>query len=51
MALADSGDGVDDANFMESMADAGVLRLFNLIEWATNVTQMIAKGELRGECP
>ena len=31
LALADAGDGVDDANFMESMADAGVLRWAMLI--------------------
>lgn len=48
MALADSGDGVDDANFMESMADAGVLRLYNLIEWSQQVLQMADKGQLRG---
>ena len=48
MALADSGDGIDDANFMESMADAGVLRLYNLIEWSQQVLQMADKGQLRG---
>lgn len=48
MALADAGDGVDDANFMESMADAGVLRLYNLIEWCQMVLQMDKLGQLRG---
>ena len=26
LALADSGDSVEDANFVEAMADAGILR-------------------------
>ncbi|RMZ71550.1 hypothetical protein GMOD_00006675 [Pyrenophora seminiperda CCB06] len=33
IALADAGDGVADANFEEDVADATVLRLFNLREW------------------
>lgn len=37
LALADAGDGVDDANFMETMADAGVLRLYNLLEWVKEI--------------
>lgn len=39
LTLADSGDGVEDANFMESSADAGILRLYNFLEW---VKEMIA---------
>lgn len=33
LCLADSGDSIEDANFVESMADAGILRLYNFIEW------------------
>ena len=34
LALADAGDTVEDANFVEKMADAGILRLFTYHEWA-----------------
>ncbi|KAI9852077.1 MAG: cytosolic leucyl tRNA synthetase [Thelocarpon superellum] len=33
IALADAGDGVEDANFEESVANSNILRLFNLKEW------------------
>ena len=33
MTLADAGDGLEDANFVFEMADAGLLRLFTQIEW------------------
>lgn len=33
LALADAGDTMEDANFVEKMADAGILRLFNYLEW------------------
>ncbi|XP_061818551.1 leucine--tRNA ligase, cytoplasmic-like isoform X2 [Nerophis lumbriciformis] len=39
LALADAGDTVEDANFVETMADAGILRLYTWIEW---VKEMIA---------
>ncbi|TRY58119.1 hypothetical protein DNTS_025532 [Danionella cerebrum] len=39
LALADAGDTVEDANFVETMADAGILRLFTWVEW---VKEMIA---------
>ena len=32
-ALADSGDGIEDANFLEKQADAGLLKLYNFLEW------------------
>lgn len=32
-ALADAGDSIEDANFLEKQADGGLLRLFNFIEW------------------
>ncbi|PVD35216.1 hypothetical protein C0Q70_06497 [Pomacea canaliculata] len=45
LSLADAGDTVEDANFVEKMADAGLLRLYTLLEW---VKEMIAsQGELR----
>ena len=33
LALADAGDSVEDANFVTSSADAGILRLYTFIEW------------------
>ncbi|KAL1773754.1 leucine-tRNA ligase, cytoplasmic isoform X1 [Sigmodon hispidus] len=33
LALADAGDTVEDANFVETMADAGILRLYTWVEW------------------
>lgn len=45
LALADAGDTVEDANFVETMADAGILRLYTWLEW---VKEMIAnKNNLR----
>ncbi|KFM68479.1 Leucine--tRNA ligase, cytoplasmic, partial [Stegodyphus mimosarum] len=45
LSLADAGDGIEDANFVETMADAGVLRLYSFLEW---VKEMIAtKSQLR----
>ncbi|XP_054611719.1 leucine--tRNA ligase, cytoplasmic-like [Dunckerocampus dactyliophorus] len=42
LALADAGDTVEDANFVETMADAGILRLYTWIEW---VKEMIANQD------
>lgn len=39
ICLADSGDTVEDANFVEVTADAGILRLYTFIEW---VKEMLA---------
>uniref|UniRef100_T1JCF2 leucine--tRNA ligase n=1 Tax=Strigamia maritima TaxID=126957 RepID=T1JCF2_STRMM len=39
LALADSGDSIEDANFVESTADAGILRLYTFLEW---VREMLA---------
>lgn len=33
LALADAGDTMEDANFVEKMADAGILRLYTFLEW------------------
>lgn len=45
LCLADSGDSVEDANFVESTADAGILRLYNFIEWIKEV--LATKDSLR----
>ncbi len=39
LALADAGDGIEDANFVVTQADAGLLRLFTYLEW---VKEMLA---------
>ena len=45
LSLADAGDTNEDANFVEAMADAGILRLYSFLEW---VKDMIAdKDRLR----
>jgi leucyl-tRNA synthetase len=33
LALADAGDGVEDANFEDTTANAAILRLYTLLEW------------------
>ncbi|CAH8831751.1 unnamed protein product [Trichobilharzia szidati] len=33
LALADAGDSLDDANMKEEMAEAGLLRLYGLLDW------------------
>jgi len=44
LALADSGDSVEDANFVSGTADAGILRLYTLVEW---VKEVLADKALR----
>merc|ERR1719397_972708 len=39
LALADAGDTVEDANFVFGTADAGILKLFTLIEWTKEVIE------------
>lgn len=39
IALADGGDGIDDANFEETSANATILKLFELKRWIENVIQ------------
>ena len=36
-ALADAGDGIDDANFIEKQADNGLLKLYNFIEFSKDI--------------
>lgn len=46
LALADSGDlAIEDANFVEDMADAGILRLYNFLEWTQEMLE--CKDKLR----
>jgi leucyl-tRNA synthetase len=33
LALADAGDGIEDANFEEKTANAAIMRVYTLIEW------------------
>ncbi|XP_065207931.1 leucine--tRNA ligase, cytoplasmic isoform X2 [Planococcus citri] len=37
LCLADAGDSIEDANFVESIADAGILRLYTFIEWVNEM--------------
>ncbi len=39
LALADAGDSVEDANFDSANAEAGILRLYNFIEWAKEMLE------------
>lgn len=39
LCLADSGDSVEDANFVEATADAAILRLYTFIEWVKEILQ------------
>uniref|UniRef100_A0A914W357 leucine--tRNA ligase n=1 Tax=Plectus sambesii TaxID=2011161 RepID=A0A914W357_9BILA len=51
LALADAGDAVEDANFVEAMADAGVLRLYNFLEWVGEMLELKEKGAFRSGEP
>lgn len=42
-ALADAGDGIEDANFLEKQADTGLLRLFNFMEWTKEMLSLSTK--------
>ena len=48
LSLADAGDSVEDANFVETVAEAGLLRLYAFYEWCKetleNVNQLRAAG-------
>lgn len=45
LCLADAGDSVEDANFVEGTADAGILRLYTFIEWVKEIIE--TKDNLR----
>jgi len=38
-ALADSGDSIEDANFVVNVADSTILRLFTFLEWAKKLVE------------
>jgi leucyl-tRNA synthetase len=40
--LADSGDGIEDANFEEALANAAILRLYTLVEWCEETTKNLS---------
>jgi len=46
-SLADAGDSVEDANFVESMADAGILRLYAFLEWVKEMLVARDASDLR----
>ncbi|CAG0882174.1 unnamed protein product [Darwinula stevensoni] len=45
LALADAGDSIEDANFVEIQAETGILRLFTFIEWVKEI--LASKDSLR----
>lgn len=45
MTLADAGDSVEDANFVETVAEANLLRLFAFYEWCKETVEN--KSQLR----
>jgi leucyl-tRNA synthetase len=48
IALADAGDGIEDANLEESFANASILRLFELKKWSKDILDdpSLRTGEL-----
>uniref|UniRef100_A0A0R3T4Z1 Leucine--tRNA ligase n=1 Tax=Rodentolepis nana TaxID=102285 RepID=A0A0R3T4Z1_RODNA len=48
LALADAGDTLEDANMDESMAEAGLLRLYALYEWICTTIQALENPEASG---
>ena len=48
IALADAGDGVEDANFEDSTANAAILRLTKELAW---IEEMVAAEGMRGGAP
>lgn len=38
-ALADSGDSIEDANFVVNVADSTILRLYTFLEWAKKLVE------------
>ena len=47
LCLADAGDSVEDANFVEKTAESGLLRLFAFIEWIEEMNEKRGEGVLR----
>ncbi len=48
LALADAGDSLEDANMEESMAEAGLLRLYALYEWISTTIEALKNPEAAG---
>ncbi|XP_022906298.2 leucine--tRNA ligase, cytoplasmic [Onthophagus taurus] len=49
LCLADAGDSIEDANFLEAVANAGILRLYTFIEWVKEILgtqKALRKGEI-----
>ncbi|XP_031781596.1 leucine--tRNA ligase, cytoplasmic [Nasonia vitripennis] len=49
LCLADSGDSVEDANFVERTADAGILRLYTFIEWVKEIVTTSSSSFRQGK--
>ena len=52
IALADAGDGIEDANFEETVANSNILRMYELRTWCESVIQdarLLGKGETYAE--
>jgi len=49
LALADAGDGTDDANFTEETANAAILRIYTQLEWTKEVMEQL--DTFRDESP
>ncbi|CAH8449805.1 unnamed protein product [Heterobilharzia americana] len=47
LALADAGDSLDDANMKEEMAEAGLLRLYGLLDWFTMTLEILKDSTLQ----
>ncbi|WKY00875.1 hypothetical protein Q1695_015135 [Nippostrongylus brasiliensis] len=47
LSLADAGDAVEDANFVFSMADAAILRLYNFVDWVKNMVELRKENAFR----
>jgi len=50
-ALADAGDGVDDANFQVKTADEAILKLTTLLALATEAQALLKNGQMRSGQP
>ncbi|KAJ2161605.1 cytosolic leucyl tRNA synthetase [Coemansia sp. RSA 552] len=51
LTLADAGDGVEDANFEESTANAAILNLYTLLEWMLDAQKALAQSDAAPEKP
>ncbi|KAJ2823685.1 cytosolic leucyl tRNA synthetase, partial [Coemansia erecta] len=49
LILADAGDGMEDANFEEVMANAAVLNLYTLMEWITEAQKALEESDASPE--